>query len=58
LPHRFAAQHNIIVVLLDDSKSPNHKFPTAIHDIATAAAAVIADENVANRPLKSCDQWF
>ncbi|KAI0124131.1 Alpha/Beta hydrolase protein [Xylariales sp. AK1849] len=42
---RFLAdQHNYVVVALSYRRAPEHRFPTAIHDVAAVIAAVLEDK--------------
>lgn len=42
----FCNKHNILIVSIEYSKTPLHRFPTQINDIAAIAQAVINDETL------------
>ena len=42
----WAKRTNMLVISLDYSKAPLHSFPTAVHDVAALATAVLSDESI------------
>lgn len=42
----FSNRFNVVVVSVDYHKSPSHRFPTQVHDVAAIARAVIDDNTL------------